>query len=150
MSAIAYVMVGPPGAGKSTFSQTLSSDHNAIILSGDDIRHELYGNAAIQGNWSEIWDRMDELVAENSNRSLVIDGTHCYSNHRQETLTLLQSYGYTDVRAVVIQTPLEECLGRNAKRSRKVPEHVIHRMHKELERNVKGIGREGFSSVLFA
>ena len=60
----AYVMVGAPGSGKSTYAAKLAKEHNAIIISGDDIRAELYGSADIQGNWGEIWERIDELVSD--------------------------------------------------------------------------------------
>jgi predicted kinase len=145
----AFVMVGPPGAGKTTHSRKLAKEHHAVIISGDDIRSEFYGDASIQGSWDEIWSRMDELVAENCYRSIVVDGTHCRPDYRAETLTLLRSYGYTDIHAIVVDRPLAVCLQQNRQRSRQVPEHVIRRMHEELAGSKQGIGNEGFSSVSF-
>lgn len=145
----AFVLCGAPGAGKTTHSLQLAKKHHAVILSGDDVRSELYGDASIQGSWDEIWSRMDELVAENCDRSIVVDGTHCRPDYRAETLTLLRSYGYDEIHAVVIDRPLEVCLRQNASRKRNVPEHVIRRMHEELARSKQGIGNEGFSSVSY-
>ena len=145
----AFVMVGPPGSGKTTYSRKLTKEHRAAFLSGDDIRDELYGDASIQGSWDEIWSRMDELVAENCHRCIVVDGTHCRPDYRAETLTLLRSYGYTDIHAIVVDRPLAVCLQQNRQRSRQVPEHVIKQMHEELASSKQGIGNEGFSSVLY-
>ena len=146
---LAFVMIGPPGAGKTTHSRKLTKEHHAVVLSGDDIRCELYGDASIQGSWDEIWSRMDELVAENCHRSVVADGTHCRPDYRAETLTLLKSYGYSEIHAIVVDRPLEVCLRQNAGRNRRVPEHVIKQMHEELAKSKQGIGNEGFSSVSY-
>lgn len=144
----AYVMVGAPGAGKSTHVAALCSSHSdAIVICGDDIRAELYGDADIQGNYNEIHDRMLEILEENVGRTVIIDGTHYRASYRKEALAMLASYGYNDVTAVVVDRPLEVCLAQNASRSRNVPEHVIERMHNSLRASIRGIDNEGFTKV---
>lgn len=146
----AYVMVGAPGSGKSTFvSQIVANDPEAVVISGDEIRAELYGNADIQGNYSEIHDRMLEILEENVGRTIVLDGTHYRASYRKEALAMLKSYGYEDVRAIVVDRSLAVCLHQNAGRDRKVPQHVIERMHNSLQASVRGIDREGFTKVTF-
>jgi predicted kinase len=54
----AFVMVGAPGSGKSTFASKLAESENAFIVSGDNVRAELYGNEATQGHWPDIQDRL--------------------------------------------------------------------------------------------
>jgi predicted kinase len=143
----AFVLIGPPGSGKTTYSAKLSTEQNAVILSGDSVREELYGDIAIQGDWGEIWERLEELVAENVGRVLIFDGTHCRVDYRKETMTLLQSYGYTEIEGIVLRTPLEVCLRQNSQRSRKVPEHVIRQMHSDLQNSLKNIDTEDFDSI---
>lgn len=144
----AYVMCGAPGAGKSTYTEKILKDHaDAVIVSGDNIREELYGNADIQGAWGQIQERMVEIIEENVGKTLIMDGTHYRSRYRKDTLVLLASYGYTDVSAVVVNPPLETCLKQNASRSRKVPEEVIQRMYSSLQASLKHILQEGFSDV---
>jgi predicted kinase len=143
----AAVLVGPPGVGKSTYATILASETNAFVLNGDNIRKQLYGDESHQGNWGEIWERTEELLAENAGRYIIVDGTHCRADYRAETLTLLQSYGYTDIEAIVFQKPLEICLMQNANRQRNVPEHVIKQMFADLERSFEGIVLEGFSKI---
>jgi len=146
----AYVMVGAPGAGKSTLATKLAEDENAFVISGDEVRAELYGNAANQGNWEEIHDRIEELVSEAVGVPVVLDGTHYLSSYRKEALTLLRSYGYDEVEAVVVNTPLEDCIFRNANRHRGVPRHVVIGMHEKLQKSLEFIGTEGFSQVTWA
>ena len=146
----AFVMVGAPGAGKSTLATQLAENENAFVISGDEVRAELYGNAANQGNWEEIHDRIEELVSEAVGTPVILDGTHYLSSYRKEALTLLRSYGYDEVEAVVLNPPLEDCIFRNANRHRGVPRHVVLNMHDKLQRSLEFIGTEGFSKVTWA
>jgi len=146
----AFVMVGAPGAGKSTLATQLAENENAFVISGDEVRAELYGDSANQGNWEEINDRIEELVSEAVGVPVVLDGTHYLSSYRKEALTLLRSYGYDEVEAVVVNPPLEDCIFRNANRHRGVPRHVVVCMHEKLQKSLEFIGTEGFSHVTWA
>lgn len=145
-------MVGAPGSGKSTAAAELVREEGPrsfIVISGDDIRAELYGNADIQGNYTEIHDRMLEILEENVGKTVILDGTHYRASYRKEAIAMLNSYGYTDITAVVVDRPLETCLAQNSQRSRNVPEHVIQKMHKCLQSSLTGIHRESFIRVIY-
>jgi predicted kinase len=148
----AYLMIGAPGSGKSTYAEKLAKTELAVIISGDDIRADLYGSADIQGNWGEIWERIDELVAEAAalGRPVILDGTHYRASYRKEALALLRSYGYDKVEALVVNPRIEVCLERNAYRSRKVPAYVIENMHAKLQSSLRNILDEDFTRVTFA
>lgn len=140
-------MCGVPGSGKSTYvAENLPS---CVVLSGDNIREELYGDASIQGNWLEIKRRMLELLRQNQGKDVVIDGTHCRAQYRKDSIEMLRSFGYDRITAVVIQRPLRMCLERNLQRDRHVPEDVIKTMHTTLEASVKNIVNEDFTRVDF-
>lgn len=141
----AFIMCGAPGSGKSTFiSRHLS---RCLVLSGDNIREELYGDASIQGNWLEIKERMLRLLSENPGKDVVIDGTHCRAKYRRDSIEMLRSFGYDYIVAVVVKTPLGRCLEQNRRRGRQVPEEVIRSMHETLEESVKGIHNEEFNRI---
>ena len=141
----AYVLVGAPGAGKSTYAKKLAETENAVVISGDAVREELYGSAEIQGDWGEIWERIEELVSESCGMNVILDGTHCRSDYRAEAITLLKSFGYETVEAVVLNVSLATALARNFKRKRHVPDYVVKQMHSDLEASLKGIYNEPFS-----
>ena len=145
----AYVMVGVPGSGKLTYAAKLAQTENAVIISGDDVRAELYGSSEIQGGWGEIWERIDELVSEAGGVPVILDGTACRKDYRAEAIVLLRSYGYDRIEAVVLETPLAKCLERNANRERNVSEHIITQMHSDLQRSLKTITDEDFDCFHF-
>ena len=146
----AYIMVGAPGAGKSTYAQKLAETENAVIVSGDDVRAELYGSAEIQGSWFEIWDRIDELVSESCGMPIILDGTHYRKDYREEAIALLKSYGYDRVEAVVVNPTLATCLARNfTRRDRNVPDYVIKEMYTKLQTSLKYIDSEPFDRITY-
>ena len=144
----AFVMVGAPGAGKSTYAAKLAETEDAIIISGDDVRKELFGSADIQGNWFAIWDRIVELVEGYADRNVILDGTHYREDYRAEAITMLKSYGYYSVEAVVVNPSLATCLARNFQRAdRNVPDYVIKEMHEKLQRSLGKIDLEDFDKI---
>ena len=144
----AFVMVGAPGAGKSTYAEILSRLHDAVIISGDDVRKELFGSADIQGNWFAIWDRIVELVEGYTDRNVILDGTHYREDYRAEAITMLRSYGYYSVEAVVVNPSLATCLARNFQRAdRNVPDYVIKEMHEKLQRSLGKMYLEDFDKI---
>ena len=146
----AYVMCGAPGSGKSTYAKKLAETENAVIISGDDIRSELYGSAEIQGNWVEIHDRIEELVAENCHRCVILDGTHYLREYRKEAIALLRSYGYATVEAIVMDASLANCIARNfQRRERNVPDYTVKAMHEKLQRSLEKIFEEDFDRINF-
>ena len=145
----AYVMVGAPGSGKSTYAAKLAEIENAYVVSGDEVRKELYGSAEIQGNWSEIHDRIEELVSEACGMPVILDGTHYLASYRKEAINLLKSYGYTKVDAIVCNPSLATCLARNWSRQRNVPDYVVKAMHEKLQKSLKNIINEPFDRLDF-
>ena len=145
----AYVLVGSPGSGKSHYAGELVLRENANIICGDSIREELYGDASIQGVWTDIHDKIEEYVAESAERGIpvILDGTHYLASYRAEAITLLRSYGYTNITAVVIEASLAKCLAQNFKRKRHVPDYVIKEIHEKLQASLRSIDSEDFDFI---
>jgi predicted kinase len=145
----AYVMVGAPGSGKTTYAHELADSENAVVISGDDIRSELYGSAEIQGDWAEIWDEIDTRVSEACGMPVILDGTACRKDYRAEAIVLLRSYGYDRVEAIVMDATLATCLARNFRRERNVPDYIVKQMHSDLQQSLKTITSEDFDFINF-
>lgn len=145
----AFVMVGAPGSGKSTYAT--KTFPNAVVVSSDATREKLYGDAEVQGNWAEIQAEMTRMIkqAAAAGKDVIVDATHYRKQYRDASQTLLKDNGYELITAVVVDKSLEICLKQNSARDRKVPVEVIQNMHKSLKESLKNIYNEGFYRIEF-
>ena len=135
------LMRGAPASGKSQWirdnnleAYTLEADHFRMLLrspslgeSGWYISQEDNGPA-----WELLLDCLEKRMSNGD--FVVLDATHTTSKAVNAYKDLLNKYKYT-VYYYEPDTSLEECLARNAGRTdyKRVPEQVIHRMHKVIK-----------------
>lgn len=118
-----FVLCGAPGSGKTTVAGRILSEIKAEVYSSDDI----YAGCTA-ANFDEIRAQHHAAVRRDllSGRSVVCDGTYITPYVRT---CLLQALAGIDCERVlvVMTTPLEECLRRNATRTgrARVPDHVV-------------------------
>ncbi|MEO1432621.1 MAG: AAA family ATPase, partial [Cyanobacteria bacterium J06633_8] len=149
---IAHFLIGIPGSGKSTFAKLLSQQGNYQIISTDDIRTKLYGDASIQGDWKQIKIEAIQCIYESlrAGKSIIYDATNFKRALRLEFLQKVkQKLGATHSLpwiAWYLNTPLSTSIAWNQNRDRQVPESVIHRMY-EILQNFPPITAEGFKLI---
>lgn len=134
------MLVGPPGAGKSTFvRQHFLEDQ---IVNRDTIRWMLTGDEADQEATPAAVRIEMEIIRHRLYRGLltVVDATNAEAAHRRELYSTACGYGAPLV-AVVMHTPLEVCIARQERRKqptkrcpngRVVPTPVIMDMHAKV------------------
>ena len=126
--------VGLPGSGKSTHAQKSAEEYNATIFSSDALRAEWYGDENIQGDnaklFTELHRRIKDCLREGGNA--IYDATNINYKQRMAFLAELTNISCEKI-CVVVATPYEECLKRNAQRERKVPEKVIRKMYMQFD-----------------
>ena len=133
---VLYVMVGPPGSGKSSYIRKylphalrLSLDDLRLMLSGRpfDFRYErmvsVLGDALMRVTLSRLREWR---------RDCVFDATNVSRERRSPTLALAREFSLPAV-AIFTDTPIEIALARNKRRRRKVPEEVIERFYRLLD-----------------
>lgn len=148
----AFMMVGPPAAGKTSYVQTLRQKHPDLRhIEGDKIREQLLADGAEENYYIALQDGIESAVADacGNGNSVVIDGCNYRGDYRGEMVTLLRSYGYDRVDAIVMLPSLKTCLSRNARRKRVVPDYVVRQMHKDVRASLGVIESENFDSVTF-
>jgi predicted kinase len=142
----AYMLIGPPAAGKSTFTKTL---RDVVVINPDSIREQLTGDAAGQSRNGEVWKRTYADVAYHLTLgdNVVIDATFANAPQRQEMVEWCKRFT-NEVHGVVFRVPIEELKRRNQGRDRKVPDHVIDRMFQSLQQSPPNHS-EGFTHLTY-
>ncbi|AFY99371.1 WYL domain-containing protein [Calothrix sp. PCC 6303] len=148
---ICHFLIGVPGSGKSTFAAALAKLGNNVIISTDEIRTTLYGDAAIQGNWNEIENQALLLIqqAQTSKKSVIYDATNFKRAFRMDFLMKIKEDGETlPLRWIAwyLKTPIETCIKWNQNRNRQVPQPIIETMSKLLA-NFPPLIAEGFATI---
>lgn len=128
------MMCGLVGSGKSTKAQELVVEYDATIFSSDALRAEWYGDEAIQGDNTKLFTELHRRIKDclRAGNSAIYDATNIDYKRRMSFLAELKNIPCEKI-CVVVATPYEECLKRNAERKRKVPEKVIKRMYRQFD-----------------
>ncbi len=146
---LCHFLIGIPGSGKSSFATQLAKLGNYRIISTDEIRQQLYGDAKIQGNWNQIEEivltQIEKAIA--NGEGVIYDATNAKRLWRMEMLVKLSSQ-LPEIQwmAWYLKTPLSTCLTWNQKRDRQVPQDAIENMFQSLH-TFPPTPAEGFITV---
>lgn len=135
-----WVLIGLPGSGKSTWAAHFARSGTPLqVVSTDQIRSHLYGNAAHQGEWRQIWQavlhQFHQGVAATQGGAIggvLYDATNVRRRGRRGLLQAAREQGFTRVAGIWLDVPVACCLQRNQQRSRRVPPEVIESMARQL------------------
>lgn len=128
------LLIGPPGAGKTTYAKKYISQHaNTVLLSSDKIRKEMWGNEAIQGDNNEIFGRMQTRTVNSLNfgYDVIYDATNMTRKDRARIIATRPKFAR--IEAHIIWAPIETCIERDYTRERTVGKEVIDRMLKRFQ-----------------
>lgn len=125
-----FMMIGLPASGKSEQAKKLAAEYDAQIFSSDSLREEMFGDVNHQVDNDTLFKELHKRIREclTSGKSAIYDATNISYKRRMEFLKSLNKIPCEKI-AVLMATPYEICLERNAQRERKVPEQVIKRMY---------------------
>ncbi len=140
------MLIGAAASGKSTAAPKIAAENNAVILSTDKMRAELYGAEHIQGNWLEIeallYKRIKNAIKQNKN--IILDSTHFKKEYRAK---IIKNFArYSDISAYFFNYPFALIFSRNKHRARRVPFEVLAAMYSELSAAPPTLA-EGFKSI---
>jgi predicted kinase len=143
---ICHFLIGPPGAGKSTFAAQLATLGNYTIVSTDAIRTQLYGDETIQGSWPDIEQEVLRQIQNSiqNQQGVIYDATNAKRSWRMGLLQQLPSEMCW--MAWHLKTSLKQCLQWNQQRTRQVPAIVINQMYQDLQA-FPPLPGEGFALV---
>jgi len=133
---ILIMMIGAPGSGKTTLARKLASSRifaeTNIIVSSDEIRGRLFGDEGCQKDNDLVFNvlRADVKKAFDTFDDVAVIIDACNTNKHDMSELLYEFHPRYD-RSIAIfhDGPESECIERNSKRDRVVPDDVIHRMY---------------------
>ena len=135
-----HLLIGPPASGKTTLAGELAKLTNAVVISTDEVRIELFGDDTVQGPWRDIEEQLHQRIHRcvAAGIPVIVDATHA---RRPWRLAITQAMGLpvpVEWIAWWLRTPLSTCLQWNQTRQRLVPEAVIREMDAALADPVFG------------
>lgn len=140
-----YLMIGAPGAGKSSYCE--KELHGLEIISCDRLREEAFGDRRSYEIREVIKYRIKELVIAkviDLQDDIVLDTT--YFNEKQEREFLFSLGKNVSINAIFVKSTLERCLKQNKIRAhnRVVPDEMVEIL---FGRVCPPDYAEGFSSI---
>ena len=117
-----YVMCGIPGSGKSTLSKQLAEEYGLTRFSFDEMK--CYTTRQF----------LRPVVATlQEGKSVVMDSTHLRVNGRKVILDAVKDIPCRKV-CVLMDTPFDECLRRNANREARVSDMMMESVHRTMQK----------------
>lgn len=123
------VLCGAPGSGKTTLSQQLAVDYNAKLYCFDAIpgaHHPQKCDSVRSKMWKDIATDLQNGL------NVVCDDLHTKLKWRDGILSAVSGINCSKF-LMVMNTPLEECLCRNANRQARLPDTVVESIYQKLE-----------------
>lgn len=140
------VLVGLPASGKSTFTKELAEKENAIILSSDELRNELFNDINDQSDNAKVFEVMNKRAKDflSQGDNVIYDATNI---NRKRRIHLIKNELNADENIVYyFNTPMSTCVWNDSNRKRMVGYDVIDKMYKTMHIPTK---LEGWDKVVF-
>lgn len=115
------VLCGAPGSGKTTLSKQLAEQYKAVHISFDERKYIQY---------AEMISPIVETLTEG--KSVVADAVFAGINKRAMVLDAVKDIPCRKI-LFYMDTPLEECLRRNASREKRLPDFVVEHLYNSIE-----------------
>lgn len=141
MQLTAYILVGLPASGKSSWSREhVAENPNTVIVNNDTIRNDYMDQNKIT-KWSpqveEVVRVQRELAvrtAKNRSQNVILDNTHMNPKTRRQTVEFCEGLGYTVELVDFQHVSVNECVKRDAQREgrARVGEKVIRDMYRKF------------------
>lgn len=122
------MLVGLPGAGKSTFAKKYADENDLVYLSSDKIREELYGDENCQDNPSKVFEvlRLRTLDYLKKGIGVIYDATNINRKNRLHLLNNIQNISYK--KCIIIWEDINKCIENDLNRNRTVGKPIIEKM----------------------
>jgi len=141
----AYMMIGVPGSGKSTYAKNLikyinytDKKRNIVCISRDEIRFSLLKEGDTYfSKENQVYKIFVQKIRENlkAGNDVIIDATHMTWGSRHKMFKNLTNINNLEIIGIWMRTPFSKCIEYNNKREglTKVPEDTLKNMIEHFE-----------------
>ena len=124
-----YVLCGIPASGKSTLSTQLATEYNAKLHHFDEYPNSFHPEKYKEALY-KMWSNVSQELKSGDN--VICDNVHVTKEMRLDILNAISSISCEKI-CVVLLTPFEECLKRNANREARLPDFVLYDLYNKFE-----------------
>lgn len=133
MIPTAYILIGPPGSGKSTYAATLTSE--AIVCSADDHFMQdgkyVFDPSQLKSAHGKCLRKY--LDGAKNAEHICVDNTNTTIAQVAPYIAVAQAYAY-DIKAIFFDTPWRVCVERQTKG---VDPAIVMRMYYQAEQLIR-------------
>ena len=126
------MLKGLPASGKSTLAKSIVDNGKGKIvrINKDDLRAMVHNSKHSKAREKLIIEARDTLINLfiSQGKSVIIDDTNFNPIHKENLSSIANEYEL-DFIEYFVDTPIRECLRRNALRDNPVPDYVIAKMY---------------------
>lgn len=144
------IMCGISGSGKSTKAKELKEEYNAVIISTDDIREDIFKDIHDQEHNKEVfriaYDEINMFIELSHN--VIFDATNIKYSSIKDLKKGIKHWNDINKILYVIDTPIDKAIKQNNARDKVVPTEVIIRQAETFKSNKDKIIKE-FKDVRF-
>ena len=131
---IFMVLVGAVASGKSTYAKQYADECNVRVFSSDEYRKNMYGSETDQSHNDKVFTALykDLRAALEAGENCILDATNCTIKSRLKALEAVKGVDCVKI-ASILTADAEQCLKRNSKRERKLPDDVVYKYIRGFE-----------------
>lgn len=109
-----YVLIGLPGAGKSTWARQNADRLHAVVIGSDEVRREFQANGQNPLNGDQVFAEVERRARAllQTDQSVMLDATHYQRRYRTYAIDLARQLSVPCV-ALWFDAPLTDALRRN-------------------------------------
>lgn len=135
------ILRGLPGSGKSTYAKQLVSENPNTYkrINRDDLRMMFDNGCVSKGNENFVKKVRDMLIVKalEEGKHVIVDDTNLSDKNEKRIRQLVDEFNaahgdQVQVEVKEMETPLEECIARDAQRPVPVGASVIRQMHRQF------------------
>lgn len=126
-----YMLIGVPGVGKTRVAAEYAEKYDAVIVSSDAIRGDLYGDESVQGDPAKVFRIVHENIKHYLRKgcNVIMDATNINSKKRAAFLREINKVcPDCEKIAIVVVADIDTCISRDLARKRTVGREVIYKM----------------------